>query len=186
MLFIAPIVALASVATAIPAGALVGRASDLSSDILANITQLRSDIKTLNNSLNAQSSPDGQYTFFQLLAIQGNANTLAGDINSTAGTANASSVWTSSESQAIYSATNNDLKPDIFSLLDNFIYHYPGFKSGGIASTVETSLQNQQELSRELGNALVAKAVEPYADEGATTSGQIQDKFNQAIQKFSS
>lgn len=156
MQFAVTLLPLLAFASATP---LVARAADLSSQVQNNLTVVQTDIKTLNNSVNAQAPGATAYTTPQLIAIVNANNALANGVNSTAATANASAVWTQTESTNIYNTVVNTIKPQVFSLLDNLNAHYPNFKTQGVAGVVHSSLATQRELTRELGSALTAKSV---------------------------
>ena len=168
----------------VSAFAIVPRATDQTQAILKNLTTIENDIVTLNNTLNSESD-DTAYNFFELNAIQAQSNQITSDVNSTAGTANSSTVATASESQQVLNEVSNNLAPKIYSLLNNLVAHKPGFDKGGISPTVLNSLQTQREQTRELGNALLAKTDSSLKTQANNQNNQILSHFDSAISAYS-
>ncbi|KAB9006568.1 hypothetical protein FH972_026922 [Carpinus fangiana] len=153
--------------------------------VLQNITTIEKDATTLNTTLNKYAN-DAKLGFYDLIAIQSQSDKISSDINSTSGVANSSTVWTQAQSGGIYNETNNKLKPIVFQLLANLVRHKPAFQKGGLVSTVKTNLVKQRELSRQFGNALTAKAVEPWKSKSPALANSILAQFDSAIKTFSS
>ncbi|KAE8381933.1 hydrophobic surface binding protein A-domain-containing protein [Aspergillus bertholletiae] len=96
--------------------------------------------------------------------------------------------FTSDESHEV-AAAFIDLQPKISSTLDNIVSKKPQFDTGllGVGSVsflVKWNLQQEKDLSAELGKAVVAKLAEPYASIAPLLNDQIAAAFEKALAAY--
>ncbi|GMG07503.1 unnamed protein product [Aspergillus oryzae] len=82
-----------------------------------------------------------------------------------------------------------DLQPKISSTLNNIVSKKPQFDTGllGIGSVsflVKWNLQQEKDLSADLGQAVVAKLAEPYASVAPLLNDQIAAAFEKALAAY--
>ncbi|KAF7587650.1 hypothetical protein BBP40_006905 [Aspergillus hancockii] len=99
-----------------------------------------------------------------------------------------SANFTADESNTVAAAFIN-LQPKISSTLDNIVAKKPQFDTGllGIGSlsfVVKWNLQQEKDLSRELGEAVVEKLAEPYKSVAPLLNDQIAAAFEKALAAY--
>ncbi|KAB8068865.1 hydrophobic surface binding protein A-domain-containing protein [Aspergillus leporis] len=99
-----------------------------------------------------------------------------------------SANFTGDESNKV-AAAFIDLQPKISSTLDNIVAKKPQFDTGllGIGSLsfiVKWNLQQEKELSAELGKAVVDKLAEPYKSIAPLLNDQIAAAFEKALAAY--
>ncbi|KAF7198279.1 hypothetical protein HII31_00018, partial [Pseudocercospora fuligena] len=156
----------------------------------ASITQaigyIQSNITAVNMTLNTFTKPKDSITAFK---IQIQTEALTKSVQNAGNVSSASAPLSDSESFTVASAVLN-LQPKINSLLDNVENHKPQFDTAifGFSASpiVKKDLQDAQKASNDFGNALTPKLSGAYQQAAPIVIKQINDKFNEAIAKFSS
>lgn len=122
------------------------------------------------------------------LQIQSQSTTIENDLKALIKTTNSTGNLSSDDTNTVANAVVN-LEPYISSLLNNIVRHKPAFATaillvGDLSKTVLQSLQTQQSLSLQFGNALVPKLAEPIRDFAPLVVGQINGYFSTAIAAY--
>lgn len=156
--------------------------------ITSAITQIETNINTLNTTLNGFNKGD-LFAIAEVLSIQKETDNLGDSITAATNAAKASAPLNDADSGTVAVAVVN-LQPQIFSLLNNIQSKKPAFDSavlgvGSVSPQVKQSLQKQKQLSGDLGKAITAKLTPTYAAFAPTINQQIADAFDKAIATFS-
>lgn len=156
--------------------------------ITSAITQIETNINTLNTTLNGFNKGD-LFAIAEVLSIQKETDNLGDSISAATNAAKASAPLSDTDSGTVAVAVVN-LQPQIFSLLNNIQSKKPAFDSavlgvGSVSPQVKQSLQKQKQLSGDLGKAITAKLTPTYAAFAPTINQQIADAFDKAIATFS-
>jgi Hydrophobic surface binding protein A len=165
-----------SLTTASPFRHLEPRQSDLSSQEIADINKVGTDLTSLNGTLNAFTTND-PIGVIEALKVQLQTSTVSNDLVAATKTAQQSSNFTANDSGNIASAVLS-LLPVITGTLNNIVEHKPAFATailfvGDISQTVEQNLMQQRQLSAQFATALAAKLSEPYSSASGLVAGQI-------------
>ena len=154
------------------------RQTDEATELIDNISTINSSLISLNGTLNTFTTDD-PVGLFEALKIQTQTSQTSSDLVAAARTANSSSNFTETESNSIAAAILS-LEPTIFTVLNNIVEHKPAFATailfiGDISKTVESTLNQQRELSREFADAVAAKLYGVYAAYAPLIAAQIDD-----------
>lgn len=175
-LFVLPVLALAS------ASPLAKRDGP---SIVQAVGYVDSNITAVNNTLNTFNKPNDSIT---ALKIQTQTTELTKSVGNAASVANASAPLSEAESSDVAFAVLS-LQPHINSLLDNVVAHKPQFDTAIFGSSasplVVMDLQDAKKAADDFGAALTPKLSGVYQQVAPVVVKQIDDKFDEAISKFS-
>jgi hypothetical protein len=166
----------------------VAQAASGADAIVAGVKKITNEILTINSTLNTfNGSLIGTLTALQ---IQGQAQDLLSEINSTTATTNATSTLNQADSIAVTDSVTN-LQPYIYSLLDNFNAHHQAFEAAvlGVASAttlVELDLSNIKNATDALGSAIITKLIPDIQKLAPLVTSQIDFHFQRSLQVYSS
>jgi hypothetical protein len=156
--------------------------------VVAAVATISESMIALNSTVTAYRG--GFLGTGQALKIQFQAIALSNDVKDAISVAEDSANFDDPESINV-AASFLDLQPNIDTTLDNFIRKKPQIDTGllGIGSLsflVKANLENLRDLSAELGDVVVPKLTPPYAALAPSILALITDKFDEAIEVFSS
>ena len=171
-----------------PTSNTLAKRATTANDIVAAIGTVQDRISTLNNTLNG-FFPKAPTALLTVLAVQTQTTSLGNSIKAATGTARAAPLLNDSDSTNVALATLG-LEPDIFSLLTNIESRKPAFDTailgvGSVSPTVEQSLEQQAQLSADLGTAIASRLSAQFQEPAATVNAAIASAFAQAVQVYS-
>ena len=153
--------------------------------IVQAVGYVDSNITAVNNTLNTFNKPKDSITAFK---IQIQTSELTKSVENAASVANMSAPLSDNESYNVALAVLT-LQPHINSLLDNVVAHKPQFDTAlfGFSASplVKKDLQDAKKAADDFGAALTPKLSGVYGTVAPVIVKQIDDKFDEAIAKFS-
>jgi hypothetical protein len=184
MRFLFSLLAATALATAIPTATITKRDATA---VVDAVNTIASQMVVLNNTVTSYQG--GLLGTFTALKIEIESAKLSHDLKDAISTAQESANFTNAESLTVASAFIS-LQPQIFSTLNNIVAKKPKFDTGllgfgSLAFLVKGNLQQQKDLSAQLGNAVAAKLAPMYAALAPMINKAIADAFDKAIAAYS-
>jgi hypothetical protein len=153
--------------------------------VLADLKTLTADGVKLNTTLNAFGDDEAPSTA-QILALQDENTATNKALKAATTAAKNSDAFTKAQSKKIATYVAGTLAPATISTIQNFVDHYPGLKSAGVAGIVHSSLVAQKKLVQKQTKAVTAKLHAPYKAQAPAVNKQILAAYTAAINTFAS
>lgn len=184
MRFLFSLLAATALASAIPTTTITKRDATA---VVDAVNTIASQMVVLNNTVTSYDG--GILGTITALNIEVESVKLSNDLKDAISTTQAAANFTNAESLTVASAFIN-LEPQIFSTLNNIVAKKPQFDTGllgigSLAFLVKGNLQQQKDLSAQLGDAVAAKLAPLYASLAPMINQQIADAFAKAIAAYS-
>ncbi|GIJ92576.1 hypothetical protein Asppvi_001854 [Aspergillus pseudoviridinutans] len=184
MRFLFSLFAATALASAIPTATIVKRDAPA---VVDAVNAIASQMVVLNNTVTSYAG--GIQGTLTALKIEVESVKLSCDLRDAISTTQDAANFTNAESLTVAQAFIS-LEPQIFSTLNNIVAKKPKFDTGllgigSLAFLVKSNLQQQKDLSAQLGDAVVAKLAPLYAQVAPVINKQIADAFDKAIAAYS-
>ncbi|KAH2340876.1 hypothetical protein KXW28_008613 [Aspergillus fumigatus] len=184
MRFLFPLLAATAFTSAIPTATITKRDATA---VVEAVNSIASQMVVLNNTVTSYDG--GIQGTLTALKIEVESVKLSCDLRDAISTTQASANFTNAESLTVATAFIN-LQPQIFSTLNNIVAKKLKFDTGllgigSLAFLVKGDLQQQKDLSGQLGDAVAAKLAPLYAQLAPMINKQIADAFDKAIAAYS-
>ena len=150
------------------------------------VNTIGTSLVTLNTTVTGYSG--GLGSELTALKIELESSQLVRDLKDAISTTQQSANFTDAESGTVATALVT-LEPQILSALTNIASKKAAFEKGildfiSLTFLVKNNLQQQKDLSAQLGDAVTAKLTPNYASLAPLITGQIADAFTAAINTF--
>lgn len=184
-IFVGIVTALVATSTSVFASPVSHEKRDVD-DILDSIVNLQDKLMILNTT--AADYDGGLKGLTTALKIQGESSNVQKALQNAVDVANDSPDFNDKESQKV-AETLLDFKPQVISTIGTLVKKEPVFRKGvlGIPLTglVKKNLEDQHELSTELGKAITKRLTDAFAELAPAVTEAIDKAFKKAIKEFS-